>query len=215
LATESLTDILAAVPVVPLVGADDTATAVNISRALAAGGLRTVEVIFRTERALECLQAVATEVPEMIVGAGTILTQQQAEQALANGARFIVSPGLSEEVIGVARDNDVDVFPGVATATEMQRAHNLGLGVVKFFPASIAGGLPALKAFSSVFRQLRFMPTGGVSADNLANFLALPAVIACGGSWLTPADAIKRGDYEHISKLAQEAVTIASRARQD
>jgi 2-dehydro-3-deoxyphosphogluconate aldolase/(4S)-4-hydroxy-2-oxoglutarate aldolase len=215
LATESLTDILAAVPVVPLVGADDTATAVNISRALAAGGLRTVEVIFRTERALECLQAVATEVPEMIVGAGTILTQQQAEQALANGARFIVSPGLSEEVIGVARDNDVDVFPGVATATEMQRAHNLGLGVVKFFPASIAGGLPALKAFSSVFRQLRFMPTGGVSADNLADFLALPAVIACGGSWLTPADAIKRGDYEHISKLAQEAVTIASRARQD
>lgn len=208
----SVVEVLETVPVVPLVKAEDPATAIAISRALAAGGLTVVEVVFRTDRALECLRAVADEVPEMIAGAGTVLTARQAEQALASGAKFIVSPGLDESVVAVARQHDVPVFPGIATASELQRAFNLGLGVVKFFPATIAGGIPAIQALASVFRTMKFMPTGGVSAKNLADFLAVPAVLACGGSWLTPDDAVAKGDFATVTKLAAEAVAIAARA---
>ena len=201
------------VPVVALVQADDTAVAVKTSQALASGGLPVVEVVFRTDRALDCLRAVADQVPEMVAGAGTVLTAKQAEAAFEAGARFIVSPGLDDDVVAVAADRGAPVFPGIATASELQHAFNLGLEIVKFFPASIAGGIPAIKALSSVFRSMRFMPTGGVSAGNLADFLALPAVLACGGSWLTPADAIASGNYEKITELAQEAVQIAAQAR--
>lgn len=201
------------VPVVPLVQSDDPAVAVEISRALAAGGLTVAEVVFRTDRALECLQAVAEEVPEMVAGAGTVLSAEQAAAAVDAGARFIVSPGLDDGVVATARDRDVPVYPGIVSPSELQHAFNLGLDVVKFFPASIAGGVPALKALSSVFRTMRFMPTGGVSPGNLAEFLAVPAVLACGGSWLTPADAIASGDYEKITELAKEALQIASQAR--
>lgn len=204
---------LQAVPVVPLVQSDDPATAVLVSRALAAGGLTVAEVVFRTDRALECLQAVAEEVPEMIAGAGTVLTAEQANAAVDAGAKFIVSPGLDDGVVATAKARGVPVYPGIVTPSEVQHAHNLGLDVVKFFPASIAGGVPALKALSSVFRHMRFMPTGGVSPGNLAEFLAVPAVLACGGSWLTPADAIAKGDYDQISTLAREAVEIARQAR--
>ncbi len=197
----------------PLVKADDPATAVQVSKALAAGGLTVVEVVFRTDRALECLQAVAEQVPQMIAGAGTVLSARQAEQALAHGAKFIVSPGLDEGVVAIARNNGADVYPGIATATELQKAYNLGLDVVKFFPASIAGGIPAIKALASVFRTMRFMPTGGVSAKNLPDFLAVPAVLACGGSWLTPDDAVAAGRFEEITRLAGEAVGIARQAR--
>lgn len=209
----TITEKLASLPVVPLVQADDPKIAIRTSQALAAGGLTVVEVVFRTDRALECLKAVADEVPEVTAGAGTVLTGQQAEAALVNGAKFIVSPGLDEKVVAIARERDAPVYPGIVTPTELQRACNLGLDVVKFFPASIAGGIPALKALSSVFRSMRFMPTGGVSADNLGDFLALPAVLACGGSWLTPADAIAAGNYERITELARAAVDIAKRAR--
>lgn len=209
----SLIPVLESAPVVPLVKADDPATAVRISRALAAGGLTVVEVVFRTDRALECLQAVADEVPEMVAGAGTVLSARQAEQALASGAKFIVSPGFDEGVVTVARNHGVPVFPGIATATELQKAYNLGLDVVKFFPATIAGGIPAIKALASVFRSVRFMPTGGVSAKNLAEFLSVPAVLACGGSWLTPDEAIAAGDFGVVSKLAEEALEIAAGAR--
>lgn len=209
----SLIPVLESAPVVPLVKADDPATAARISRALAAGGLTVVEVVFRTDRALECLQAVADEVPEMVAGAGTVLSARQAEQALASGAKFIVSPGFDEGVVTVARNHGVPVFPGIATATELQKAYNLGLDVVKFFPATIAGGIPAIKALASVFRSVRFMPTGGVSAKNLAEFLSVPAVLACGGSWLTPDEAIAAGDFGVVSKLAEEALEIAAGAR--
>ena len=204
---------LEAVPVVPLVQSDDPAIAVQISRALAAGGLTVAEVVFRTDRALECLKAVADEVPEMIAGAGTVLSVAQAEAAIGAGAQFIVSPGLDDGVVAVAKGRGVPVYPGIVSPTELQHAYNLGLDTVKFFPASIAGGVPAIKALASVFRTMRFMPTGGVSPGNLAEFLAVPAVLACGGSWLTPADAIASGDYEQITKLAREAVQIAAQAR--
>jgi 2-dehydro-3-deoxyphosphogluconate aldolase/(4S)-4-hydroxy-2-oxoglutarate aldolase len=210
----NISELLAADPVVPLVQADDPAIAVATSRALAAGGLKVAEVVFRTDRALECLQAVADEVPEMIAGAGTVLSAEQAREALANGAKFIVSPGLDDGVVAVARDHGVPVYPGTMTPSEVQHACNLGLDTVKFFPASIAGGVPALKALASVFRTMKFMPTGGVSPGNLGEFLAVPAVLACGGSWLTPADAITAGDFDRITELAAEAVTLARKARQ-
>ena len=205
--------ILSENPVVPLVQSDDPDTAVAISRALVAGGLSVIEVVFRTDRALECLQAVAEKVPDAIAGAGTVLSATQAQAALDHGARFIVSPGLDDDVVAVAKDNNVPIYPGIMTPSELQHAFNLGLETVKFFPASIAGGLPALKALSSVFRTIRFMPTGGVSAANLADFLAVPAVLACGGSWLTPKAAIDAGNFDEITKLAAEAVAIARAAR--
>jgi 2-dehydro-3-deoxyphosphogluconate aldolase/(4S)-4-hydroxy-2-oxoglutarate aldolase len=205
---------LQAISVVPLIQADDPEIAVRTCRALAAGGLTFVEVVFRTDRALECLKAVADALPEVTAGAGTVLTADQARSALDHGAKFIVSPGLDDGIVAVAKGNKVPIYPGIMTPTELQHAHNLGLEVVKFFPASIAGGIPALKALSSVFRSMRFMPTGGVSAENLADFLAVPAVLACGGSWLTPANAIKAGDYDKITALAAAAVKIAQQAKE-
>ena len=209
----NITDLLTKCPVVPLVQADDPDVAVQTSRALAAGGLQVAEVVFRTDRALECLQAVADEVPEVLAGAGTVLSAEQAHAALDHGAKFIVSPGLDDGVVGVAKERGVPVYPGIMTPSEVQHAFNLGLDTVKYFPASIAGGVPGLKALSSVFRTMKFMPTGGISPGNLAEYLAVPAVLACGGSWLTPADAIKAGNYDAVTTLAAEAVVIANNAR--
>lgn len=199
--------------VVPLVHAEDPDVAVRTSRALAAGGLKVAEVVFRTDRSLECLQAVANDVPQMIAGAGTVLSARQATAALQNGAKFIVSPGLDEGVVGVAREHGVPVYPGTMTPGEIQHAFNMGLDTVKFFPAAIAGGVPALKALASIFRTMRFLPTGGVSPRNLGDFLAVPSVLACGGSWMTPAHSIEAGDYDAITSLAAEAVAIARKAR--
>ncbi len=200
-------------PVVPLVQADDAGVAVNVSQALAAGGLTVAEVVLRTDRALDCLRAVADEVPDMIAGAGTVLTAGQAQQAIDHGAKFVVSPGLDDAVVATCQDAGIPVYPGVYTPGEIQHAYNLGLDVVKFFPASIAGGVTALKAFAGVFRTMRFMPTGGIAAGNLADYLAIPAVLACGGSWLTPAEAVAAGEFETITRLAEEALTIAANAR--
>ena len=205
--------LLRQVPLIALVQADDADTAVRTSRALAAGGINIIEVLFRTDAALDCLGAVAREVPEAIAGAGTVLSTAQAEAALDAGAKFIVSPGLNDGVVGVAASAGAPVYPGICTATELQHAYNLGLDTVKFFPASVAGGVPALKALSSVFRTMRFIPTGGVSPANLADFLALPAVLACGGSWLTPAKLIQSGDFDGIRNLAEQAILIANQAR--
>lgn len=209
----SISKTLKSVPVVPLVQADDPQVAVAVSKALAAGGLTVAEVVFRTDRALDCLQAVADDVPEMIAGAGTVLSSEQAQQAIDHGAKFVVSPGLDDGVVRTCQDAGIPVYPGTYTPSEIQHAFNLGLDVVKFFPASIAGGIPALKAVAGVFRTMKFMPTGGVSAANLADFLAVPSVLACGGSWLTPADAVAAGDFQQITKLAEEAIAIAKSAR--
>jgi len=205
--------VLETLPVVPLVQAEAPTVAVDVSRALASGGLTVAEVVFRTDRALECLRAVADDVPEMIAGAGTVLSAAQAQQALDAGAQFIVSPGLDDGVIALCQAAGVPVYPGIYTPTELQRAFNLGLDVVKFFPASIAGGVAAIKAVAGVFRTMRFMPTGGISAKNLADYLAVPSVLACGGSWLTPADAVAAGDFATITRLAEEAIAIAREAR--
>ena len=201
--------ILETTPVVPLIQAEDPETAVLITRALAKGGLTVAEVVLRTDDAIKCLGAVAREVPEMIVGAGTVLNASQAELAMEFGAKFIVAPGLDAETVQACEAHSTPIYPGTMTPSEVMEAYNLGLRVVKFFPGSLAGGIPMLKALGSVFRDMRFMPTGGVSAANLADFLAVPSVLACGGSWLTPADAIAAGNYDIITNLASEAVAIA------
>jgi len=200
-------------PVVPLVVPEDAETAIKTTRALVAGGLSVVEVVLRTTAAVECLAEVVKAVPEAIVGAGTVLSEQHVDDVAKAGAQFIVSPGLHEPVVRLAQSLDLPIFPGIATASEAQNAWNMGLRSLKFFPASLAGGPAMLKAIGSVFKDVKFMPTGGVSAANLADYLALSNVLACGGSWLTPKTAIVDGNYQVITDLAAEAVAIAVHAR--
>lgn len=204
---------LQSAPVVPLVDDGNPERAVETAKALGKGGLSVIEVVLRSEGALEGMRAIAGSGEDLIVGAGTVLTLDQAKDVHAAGADFIVSPGLVDEIALYCIDQDIAFFPGTMTAGEVQRAYALGLRAVKFFPASLAGGVPMLRAFGSVFRDVAFMPTGGISPGNLADFLALPQVIACGGSWLTPKAEIEAGDFEAITRLAEEAVGIARAAR--
>lgn len=195
--------------VVPLVQSDDPETALKISEALLKGGLDVLEVVLRTDAALDCLEAIAKEFPKAHVGAGTVLSADQSKEVIRRGASFIVSPGLDAASVDVAKAADIPILPGISTATELQQAWNMGLRTVKLFPASLVGGPKILKALSSVFRDVRFMPTGGVNPANLNEYLAVPAVLACGGSWLTPKDAIEAGDFGAITQLAKDAIAIA------
>jgi 2-dehydro-3-deoxyphosphogluconate aldolase / (4S)-4-hydroxy-2-oxoglutarate aldolase len=204
---------LQSAPVVPLVDDGNPESAVATARALGKGGLSVIEVVLRSEGALEGMKAIVQSGEDLIVGAGTVLTLEQAKEVHAAGAAFIVSPGLVDEIAEYCLANDIPFFPGTMTAGEVQRAYALGLRAVKFFPASLAGGVPMLRAFASVFRDMAFMPTGGVSPGNLAEFLALPQVIACGGSWLTPKAEIAAGNFDAVTRLAEEAVGIARAAR--
>jgi 2-dehydro-3-deoxyphosphogluconate aldolase / (4S)-4-hydroxy-2-oxoglutarate aldolase len=201
---------LAGARVVPLIQADDPATAVRIARALVDGGLRVLEVVQRTARSAESLAAICAELPGAVTGAGTVLTGAQAKRCIAAGAKFIVSPGLDDGVVAAARDCDVDVLPGIMTPTELQHAHNLGLSTVKFFPAATAGGVPALRALASAFPSMRFVPTGGITASNLSEYLAVPSVLACGGTWMTPPPAIAGRRFEEITSLASAALALAT-----
>ena len=210
---EDLDRRLAGASVVPLIAEDDPVVAVRIAKALQAGGLTVIEVVLRSGRALQGMEAIIAETEGLIVGAGTVLTRQQAVEADRAGSAFVVCPGLVDDLVEYCLGKALPVYPGTMTAGEVQRAYALGLREVKFFPASLAGGVPMLRAFGSVFRDMRFMPTGGVSASNLAEFLALPHVMACGGSWLTPPDAVAKGDFATIERLAREAIEIAARAR--
>lgn len=197
--------------VVPLVQSDDPKTALKISEALLAGGLDVLEVVLRTDTAMDCLEAIAKEFPQAHVGAGTVLSADQSKEAIRRGASFIVSPGLDPASVKVANDAGIPILPGISTATELQQAWNLGLRTVKLFPASLVGGPNMLKALSSVFRDVRFMPTGGISPVNLHEYLAVPAVLACGGSWLTPNSAVNAGDFQKITSLAREAVKLVAK----
>lgn len=204
---------LAAAPVVPLIAEDDPAIAVQTAKALQAGGLTVIEVVMRSDAALQGMEAIIAETEGLIVGAGTVLTRKQAETVHKAGSQFTVCPGLVDDIVAYCQETETPVYPGTMTAGEVQRAYALGLRDVKFFPATLAGGVPMLKAFGSVFRDMRFMPTGGVSAANLPDFLALPQVLACGGSWLTPKKATQSGDFAAVEQLAREAVTIAGKIR--
>ena len=195
--------------IVPLVQSDDPNTALKISEALLEGGLDVLEVVLRTDAALECLEAIVKEFPNAHVGAGTVLSVAHSQEVLRRGAGFIVSPGLYEPSVDVAKSANVPILPGIATASELQRAWNMGLRTVKLFPASLVGGPNIIKALSSVFRDVRFMPTGGVKPANLKDYLDIPAVLACGGTWLTPKDAIEANDFGKITQLAKDAIEIA------
>lgn len=200
---------LKATPVIPLIQAEDVNVAIATAEALKAGGLTTLEVVWRTDAAMDCMEAIAKEVDGVVVGAGTVLTPDQATEAADRGAQFLVSPGLNADVVETAKSRGLEIYPGCMTASEVQLAWNLGLRTVKFFPAKLAGGVPMLKAFSAVFRAMSFMPTGGISAANLQSYLEVPSVVACGGSWLTPAAEIEAGNFDAITTLASEAMALA------
>lgn len=198
------------VPVVVLERAED---AVPVARAMLAGGVDVMEITFRTAAAAEAIRNVAAECPEMLVGAGTVLTVEQCEKAVALGAKFIVSPGFDAEIVDWCVERGVAVAPGCVTPTEIMAALKHGLSVVKFFPAGIYGGLKAMKALAAPFRQVKFIPTGGVSADNLAEYAAAPFVHAVGGSWLCPKADVAAGNFARIAELCAQSRRIVDDAR--
>ncbi|MDR0436134.1 MAG: bifunctional 4-hydroxy-2-oxoglutarate aldolase/2-dehydro-3-deoxy-phosphogluconate aldolase [Propionibacteriaceae bacterium] len=198
--------------IIPVVALHDAADAVPLARALLAGGLPVIEVTFRTAAAAEAIRQMAT-VPGVVVGAGTVIDAQQARLAAAAGARFLVSPGLLAEVAEQARTLGLTLFPGVSTGSEIMQALSLGLTGLKLFPAGIVGGPAAIKAFSGPFPQVGFIPTGGVNEANLADYLALPQVIAVGGTWMLPGDAVADKDWHRIVRLAKAAITKAKEVR--
>jgi 2-dehydro-3-deoxyphosphogluconate aldolase/(4S)-4-hydroxy-2-oxoglutarate aldolase len=195
-------------PVIPVIVIQRVADAVPLARALVAGGVRVLEVTLRTPVALECMRLIASEVPEAIVGAGTIRTVADAEAALAAGCRFGVSPGYSPAIGRACKDIGLPLLPGVATSSEVMMAGDDGYSFLKFFPATAAGGIPMLKAFAGPFADVAFCPTGGISVDTAPQFLALPNVKVCGGSWLTPQDAVDAGDWGRITRLAAAASAL-------
>jgi len=210
---ESLAARLSAAPVVPLIDEEDPGRAVASAQALEAGGLQVLEVVMRSPGALASMEAILSETEGTLTGAGTVLTLDQAKEVVGAGAQFVVSPGLVDDIVRFCRDEGVVCLPGTMTAGEVQRAYALGLRAVKFFPASLAGGVPMLKALGAVFRDMRFMPTGGIGPVNLAEYLALPNVLACGGSWLTPEEAIARGDFAAVTQRAAKALAVARETR--
>lgn len=199
-------------PVIPVIVLTDVKQAVLMARALVAGGIRMLEVTLRTPQALACIEAIAREVPEAVTGAGTVRSAADAQACAMAGARFVVSPGYTHAVGQACRDVGLPLLPGVATGSEIMMAQEDGLSELKFFPAMQAGGPAMLKAWSGPFGDVRFCPTGGVSAANAAEFLALPNVVCVGGSWLTPADALARGDWAQITALADQASRLPRRA---
>ena len=207
-----MTSLLDLSPVIPVVTIDDPAHAAPVARALIAGGIPVVELTLRTERALEALSAVAAEVPDIEVGAGSVLTPEQADLALANGARFLVSPGASPRLLKHLISLDVPVLPGVATVSEVLTAADHGLTDLKFFPPDPPADRAYLAAIAGPVPNVRFCPTGGVSVDNLTDYLALPNVPCVGGSWLTPASAMAAADWHSITTLAVAALLAAQSA---
>ena len=199
--------------VVPVVVLDDAKDAVPTAKALLAGGVNVMEITFRTTAAADSIKAVAENCPEMLVSAGTVITLEQCKQALECGAKFIVSPGFDEELVSWCLARDVAVTPGCVTPTEIMAAMKLGLNVVKFFPAGIYGGLKAMKSLSAPFGSVKFIPTGGVDAKNLKEYLEAPFVHAVGGSWLCPKKEIAVGNFDAITALCREASEIVKEVR--
>ncbi len=194
--------------VIPVVTIKSLDKAVPLAKALIDGGLPCAEVTFRTEGADKCIAAIAKEYPDMFIGAGTVLTVEQADRAIESGAKFIVAPGFNREVVEHCFKKGVPMIPGVCTPTEIEAALSIGLNCLKFFPAEAAGGVKMIKALSAPYGMVSFMPTGGVSPDNIASYLACKSVICCGGSWMTPNDKIDAGDFDGITKLVAEAVAL-------
>ena len=200
---------------IPVVAIEDAADAVKLGEALIAGGLPCAEITFRTAAAASAIRQVTDAFPDMVVGAGTVLSVEQAEQAVSAGAKFIVAPGFDEHVVDWCLDRSVPVTPGVVTPTEITAAYAKGLRVLKFFPAQAAGGIKMLKAIGGPFGDIKFIPTGGISPDNLASYLRLPMVHACGGSWIVNKQTISDGDFETITQLVRQAMQIVREAKEN
>lgn len=198
------------VPVVKLNNADD---AVKLAEALRNGGLNCAEITFRTDAAEESIRLITEKYPDMLIAAGTVLTTEQADKAMAAGAEFIVSPGLNPDVVRHCTDKGYPIIPGVCTPSEVEKALSLGLKYLKFFPAEAAGGIKMIKAMAAPYTAVRFMPTGGINTDNLADYLGCKAVFACGGSWMVPSDKIGNGNFAEIEKLTADAAALLREIR--
>ena len=193
--------------IVPVVKIDRAEDALPLAKALCAGGLPCAEVTFRTDAAEESIRIMAEQFPEMLVGAGTVLTTEQVDKAVNAGAKFIVSPGLNPKVVAYCVSKNIPIVPGCANPSDIEQAIELGLEVVKFFPAEAAGGLNMIKAMSAPYTSVKFMPTGGINANNLIDYLNFGKIVACGGSWMVSKDMVAAGEFDKIAKLTNEAVT--------
>lgn len=196
-------------PVLPVVVVEDAADAVPLARALVAGGLPAIEVTLRTPAALDVIRAIAAEVPEAVVGAGTVITPAQVAQSVAAGARFLVSPGWTDVLLAAMRESGVPFLPGVSTVSEVVALLERGVREMKFFPARAAGGTAYLKSLAGPLPQARFCPTGGIGLADAPEYLALPNVGCVGGTWIVPADAVAAGDWGRVETLAREAAALA------
>ncbi len=205
-------EVITAARLIPVVVIDDARSAPPLAAALRDGGLHCAEITMRTPAAEAAIQAMAGD-PGMAVGAGTVLNAAQAARAIEAGARYIVTPGFSREVVRHCQARSVPVFPGIATATELMTALDAGIETVKFFPAGALGGVPMLKALAAPFPMVRFIPTGGVTAASLGDYLRHPAVLAAGGSWMVAGALLKAGNFAEVTRLTAEAVTIAQASR--
>lgn len=210
---ENIGEKIEALGIVPVVVLNDAKDAIPLADALMEGGLPCAEVTFRTKAAEESIRKIAEKYPNMMVGAGTVLTIQQVDRAIAAGAKFIVSPGFDPEIVDCCIEKQIPVFPGCVTPSEVAQAVKRGLKVVKFFPAEQYGGVATIKALAAPYTSVRFMPTGGVGVKNLKNYLACDKVIACGGSWMVKGDLIKAGEFDKIQQLTREAIAIVKEVR--
>jgi len=206
-------DALGRMGLVPVVRVENTDQALGMARALLEAGLPCAEITFRTTAAEECIRLIAREFPDIITGAGTVLTPEQAQRAVKAGARYIVSPGFSPAVIEWCLAHTIPVMPGVATPTEIMMALDKGISLVKFFPSEALGGVRMLEALAAVFGAVRFVPTGGITAGNLQEYLKMPAVFAVGGSWMVSGKLLAAGAFAEVTRLAREAVAIVARER--
>jgi 2-dehydro-3-deoxyphosphogluconate aldolase / (4S)-4-hydroxy-2-oxoglutarate aldolase len=199
--------------IVPVVVLNNASDAEPLADSLIKGGLPCAEVTFRTAAAEESIKIISKKFPQMLVGAGTVLTTEQVDKAIGAGAKFIVAPGFNPKVVEYCLKNNYPVCPGIMTPTELEMALGYGLDVVKFFPAENAGGLKMIKAISAPYTMMKFMPTGGINATNVREYLACDKILACGGSWMVKGDLVKAGDFAQIEKLTAEATSIVKEIR--
>lgn len=204
---------ISAFGIIPVVVLEDAKDAAPLAKALVEGGLPCAEVTFRTDTAEESIKIMTSEYPDMFVGAGTVLTIEQVDRAVAAGAKFIVSPGFDPEIVDYCLSKEISVFPGCITPSEVAQAVKRGLKVVKFFPAEQFGGVAAIKAIAAPYVGVKFMPTGGINAKNLESYLSCDKIVACGGSWMVKGDLIKEGKFNEIKAMTEEAVKLAAEIR--
>ena len=201
--------------IIPVVSIGQAEDAVPLAEALMTGGLPCAEITFRTAAAAESISNIRKKFPEMLTGAGTVLSIDQVKIAIDSGAEFVVSPGTNPVVVEYCLKHSIPVFPGVCTPTEVETALGKGVGILKFFPAEAAGGVKYLKAICAPYHKVRFIPTGGIDAQNICDYLEIPQVIACGGSWMVKPELIRQKHFDEITKLTQDAVAVVNRLRKD